>query len=101
LRWYWEETPGSDCRWSAFGHEGIFAHLDEEYVRTGYLAEHDPSKWSVGAESACFRLFQACLLRVQAKYNRAVRSGRIEHIASDLANVLRSGLSEADWVARA
>ena len=46
LNWYWEETPGSNCRWSTFGHEGIIAHLDEDYVRTGYLPEHDSSKWS-------------------------------------------------------
>jgi hypothetical protein len=101
LHWYWVEAPGSDCRWSTFGHEGTVAHLDEERVRTGYLPEHDPSKWRGGGGKACFRLFQACLRRVQAKYNRAVRSGRIESIQADLAAVLRSGLAEADWVARA
>jgi hypothetical protein len=101
LHWYWEEVPGSECRWSAFAHEGIIAHLDEDYVRTGYLPERDSSTWSAGAGSACFRLFQACLLRVQAKYNRAVRSGRIESVQAALAAVFRSGLTEADWAALA
>src|SRR5262249_21243168 len=82
LHWYWEEGPGPDCRWSAFGHEGILAHLDEDYVRTGYLPEHNPSRWTGDAGNAGFRLFQACLLRLQAKYNRAVRSGRIESVAA-------------------
>jgi hypothetical protein len=101
LNWYWEETPGSDCRWSTFGHEGIVAHLDEDYVRTGYLPEHDTSKWSGITGDACFRLFQACLLRVQAKYNRAVKSGRIEKVQAALTTVLRSGLTEAEWAALA
>lgn len=99
LHWYWEEAPASDCRWSIFGHEGIVAHLDEDYVRTGYLPERDTSKWSGGTGNACFRLFQACLRRVQAKYNREVRSGRIEDVQAALAAVLRSGLTEADWAA--
>jgi len=101
LHWYWEEAPGSDCRWSIFGHEGIVAHLDENYVRTGYLPERDTSKWTGGAGSACFRLFQACLRRVQAKYNRVVRSGRIEDVQDALSAVLRSGLTEAEWAALA
>jgi hypothetical protein len=101
LRWFWEEAPGSDCRWSTFGHEGNVAHLDETRVRTSYLPERDPSKWRGDAGRACFRLFQACLRRVQAKYNRAVMSGRIENIQADLAAVLRSGLAEADWAALA
>jgi hypothetical protein len=98
LHWFWEEAPGSDCRWSTFGHEGILAHLDDDYVRTGYLPEHDTSKWGASAGDACFRLFQACLVRVQAKYNRAVKSGRIEKVQAALAKVLRSGLTEAEWV---
>lgn len=97
LNWYWEESPGSDCRWSTFGHKGILAHLDEDYVRTGYLPEHDPSKWTGSTGDPCFRLFQACLLRVQAKYNRAVKGGRIENIQPALATVLRSGLTEVEW----
>ncbi len=101
LDWYWEESPGSDCRWSIFGHEGIVAHLDRDYVRTGYLPERDTSKWSGGTGNARFRLFQACLRRVQAKYNRAVRSRRIEDVQTALAAVLRSGLTEADWAALA
>jgi hypothetical protein len=98
LNWYWEEVPGSDCRWSTFGHEGIVAHLDDDYVRTGYLPERDTSKWSGNTGNACFRLFQACLQRVQARYNRAVKSRRIEKVQAALATVLRSGLSEAQWV---
>jgi hypothetical protein len=94
LNWYWEEAAGSDCRWSTFGQEGIVAHLDEDYVRTGYLPEHDPSKWSGSGGNASFRLFQACLRRVQAKYNRAVKSRQIESIQPALATVLRSGLTE-------
>lgn len=97
LNWYWVEAPGWDCRWSTFGHKGIIAHLDEDYVRTGYLPEDDPSKWAGSAGEPCFRLFQACLKRVQARYNRAVKSGRIESIQPALAIVLRSGLTEADW----
>jgi hypothetical protein len=97
LNWYWEETPGSSCRWSTFGHEGIFAHLDEEYVRTGYFPEHDSSKWSERTGDARFRLFQACLLRVQHKYNRAVKAARIESVQPSLMTLLRSGLTEADW----
>jgi hypothetical protein len=101
LNWYWEETPGSDCRWSTFCREGIFAHLDEDFVRTGYLPEHDTSKWNGSTGNATFRLFYACLLRVQAKYNRAVRSGRIEKVQGALAAILRSGLTQADWAALA
>jgi hypothetical protein len=101
LNWYWEETPGSNCRWSTFGHEGIIAHLDEDYVRTGYLPEHDSSKWSGSTGDACFRLFQACLLRVQHKYNRAVKSGRIENVQPALVTVLQSGLTEAEWASLA
>jgi hypothetical protein len=99
LHWYWEDAPGSDGRWSILGHEGMVAHLDEDYVRTGYLPEHDPSTWSGGAGTARFRLFLACLRRVQAKYNRAVRSRSIEHVQPAFATVLRSGLTEVDWVA--
>lgn len=101
LSWYWEEAPGSDCRWSTFGPEGIVAHLDEDFVRTGYLPEHDPSKWTGNTRDACFRLFQACLLRVQAKYNRAVKSRRIENVQAAFVTVLRSGLTDAAWVALA
>ena len=101
LHWYWEEAPGGDGRWSFFGHEGICAHLDEDYVRTGYLPEHDPSKWNRGQGNACFRLFHACLARIQAKYNRAVRSGRIESVQTAFKKVLQSGLTEADWAALA
>ena len=97
LKWYWEETLGSNCRWSTFGYEGIFAHLDEDYVRTGYLPEHDSSKWQASTGDAHFRLFQACLIRVQHKYNRALKAGRIDRIHSALATVLRSGLTEAEW----
>src|SRR5262249_51221407 len=86
LNWHWEEPPGSECRWSMFGHEGIVAHLDEDYVRTGYLPERDRSKWSGGAGSARFRLFQACLRRFQEKYNRAVKSRRIEKVEGALAS---------------
>lgn len=101
LNWHWEEAPGSECRWSIFGVEGIFAHLDEEYVRTGYLPEQDASKWKGSTRNASFRLFQACLRRVQAKYNRAVKSRRIENVQAALATVLRSGLTETEWAALA
>jgi hypothetical protein len=101
LNWYWEETTGSECRWSTFGHEGILAHLDDDYVRTGYLPERDSSKWSGGKGHSRFRLFQACLRRVQEKYNRAVKSGRIEKVEGALATLLRTGLTETDWAALA
>jgi hypothetical protein len=101
MNWYWEEAAGSDCRWSTFGHEGIVAHLDEDYVRTGYLPETDTSKWSGSTGNACFRLFHACLRRVQVKYNRALKSGRIENVEAALATVLRSGLTEEEWAALA
>jgi hypothetical protein len=101
LRWHWEEAPGSDCRWSTFGHEGILAHLDEDYVRTGYLPERDTSKWSGGTGNTRFRLFQACLRRVQAKYNHAVKSRRIEKVQDAFGTVLRSGLTETEWTALA
>lgn len=101
LNWYWDEAPGSDCRWSTFGHEGFVAHLDEDFVHTGYLPEHDTSKWSGDTGNACFRLFQACLRRVQRKYNSAVDSGRIENVQPDLEKILRSGLTEAEWTALA
>ncbi|HEY7428765.1 MAG TPA: hypothetical protein VH682_31330 [Gemmataceae bacterium] len=99
LNWFWEDAPGSDHRWSTFGREGIFAHLDEDYVRTGYLPEHDTSKWSGGTGNACFRLFQSCLRRVQFKHDRAVKSRRIEKVQPALEKVLRSGLTEAEWTA--
>jgi hypothetical protein len=99
LRWFWEEAPGWDSRWSTFGHTGILAHLDDDCVRTGYLAEHDPSKWSGGDGEPRFRLFQACLVRAQAKYNRAVKSGRMEQVQEALKKVLRDGLTEAEWAA--
>jgi hypothetical protein len=101
LNWHWEESPGSECRWSTFGHEGIVAHLDEDYVRTGYLPERDRSKWTGGRGNPCFRLFYACLRRVQEKYNRGVRSRRIEKVAPALETVLRCGLTETDWAALA
>jgi len=101
LNWYWEETTGSECRWSTFGHEGILAHLDDDYVRTGYLPARDSSKWSGGKGNSRFRLFQACLRRVQEKYNRAVKSGRIEKVEGALATLLRTGLTETDWAALA
>jgi hypothetical protein len=101
LNWHWEEAPGSECRWSTFGHEGIVAHLDEDYVRTGYLPERDRSKWSGGRGNPCFRLFYACLRRVQEKYNRGVKSRRIEKVAPALETVLRCGLTETDWAALA
>lgn len=101
FQWYWEESPGSDCRWLTFGLEGLVAHLDADYVRTGYLPENDMSKWSGSTGSACFRLFQACLRRVQDKYNRAVKSRRIEKVQPALASVLRTGLSETEWAALA
>src|SRR5262249_4612401 len=41
LHWHWEEAPGGSCRWVTFGTDGIFARLDEDYVRTGYLPEKD------------------------------------------------------------
>ena len=99
LHWFWEESPSSACRWSTFGQEGIFAHLDEDYVRTGYLPEDDPSKWNGRKGNASFRLFRACLRRVKAKHDRAVKSGRMEHVQPALAKVLRCGLTEAEWAA--
>jgi hypothetical protein len=99
LGWFWEEHPGADCRWFTFSPESIIACLDEDFVRTGYLPEHDPSRWSGGVGDPCFRLFQASLARVQAKYNRAVDSGRIQSIHPALAAILRSGLSETAWSA--
>ena len=97
LNWFWEEKPGLNSRWSTFGHEGIFAHLDEDYVRTGYLLVCDPAKWSGSGGSALFRLFNACLARVQAKYNYAVKSGRMENMQPALLAVFRTGLTEAAW----
>src|SRR5262249_54970673 len=51
LDWFWENAAGtgSDSRWSTFCPEGIVGHLDDDVVRTGYLPEKDPSKWSAGA----------------------------------------------------
>jgi hypothetical protein len=97
LGWFWEERPGSDCRWFTFSPEGIIACLDEDFVRTGYLPENDPSRWSGGVGDPCFRLFQASLVRIQTKYNRAVNSGRIQSIQPAFGMVLRSGLTEAAW----
>jgi hypothetical protein len=101
LGWFWEERPGSVCRWVTFSPEGIVTHLDEDYVRTGYLPEHDPSKWSGGGGNGSFRLFQACLRRVQHKYDRAVKSRKIESIQPALETILRSGLAETKWAALA
>lgn len=97
LRWHWEEKSDSGYCWSTFGHDGIVACLDEDYVRTGYLPEHDTSKWQGNKGNARFRLFQACLRRIQAKYNRGVRSKRIEKVQAELENLFRSGLTESDW----
>jgi hypothetical protein len=68
-------------------------------VRTGYLPEHDPAKWSGAAGDAYFRLFQACLRRIQAKFNRDMKSGCIEDVQPAFERVLRSGLTEAEWAA--
>ncbi len=103
LSWYWEEVPGTQCRWSAFGKEGILAHLDDDYVRTGYLPEKNPDNWSdpsIGS-SPGYRLFVACLERVYEKYQRAVKSRQIETIEAALADLLMTRLDEASWKALA
>jgi hypothetical protein len=103
LQWHWEEAPGGECRWSTLGHDGIFAHLDDDYVRTGYLPEKDPDAWSDPAaeRNARYRLFLACLRRIQGKYNRNVRSNRIVSgsISTAFAQLLQRGLTEAAWSA--
>jgi hypothetical protein len=38
---------------------------------------------------------------VQEKYNRGVRSKRIERVAPALETILRHGLTETDWAALA
>jgi hypothetical protein len=100
LNWYWEETTESGIGWTTFGHEGIVAHLDDSCVRTGYILERDRSKWNGGGGDG-FRSFQACLPRVQAKFQRAVKSGRIRHIQPALASVLKTGLTNSEWAALA
>jgi hypothetical protein len=98
LNWYWEEVPGTQCRWSVFGKEGILAHLDDDYVRTGYLPETNPDNWSdPSVGSPDYRLFRACLNRVKTKYRKASKRRLIEKIQADFAQLLRTNLDEASW----
>jgi hypothetical protein len=98
VNWYWEEVAPAESRWSVFGKEGIFAHLDDDYVRTGYLPEKNPDAWSdPSVGSPPFRLFLACLLRVQVKYRTNLSRRRIESIHDDFDNLLNTGIDEKLW----
>jgi hypothetical protein len=101
LHWHWEEVPGGSCRWCTFGTDGIFARLDEDYVHTGYLPEKNRDIWSDPATGTnpCYRLFLACLRRVQRMYNNGHNC--IESISPAFLQLLQTGLTQAEWNARA
>jgi hypothetical protein len=96
--WYWEQTPGAEGRWATFGREGVLAYLDDHCVRTAFLPEKNSGAWSdptVGTPR--YRLFLACLERLRHRYQRAIRSNRIEAIQPALDDLLQQGLDDASW----
>jgi hypothetical protein len=95
--WYWEEKPGSDCRWKLFSLSGIFMALDEDYVLTGFLLYVRMGGKDDLFVPVPYDLFQACFRRLQWKYNEACKSNRVESTSDELLELFQHGIDESTW----
>jgi len=100
MEWYWEMRPGQDERWKVFSLRGVFALLDEDRVRTGFLPCTDelPSAGLTEQERR-HTLFEECRKIVRRKYQADVKEDVIERISSTFESLLHKGLEQAIWEA--
>ena len=99
LEWYWEETGTLACDgpYRVFTASGIFAYLDDDMVRTGFLPFKDDLPAERSERVRGYELFARCWEKVQQRYQRAVQEGRLVQASTALLALMRKVPDLVTW----